>query len=314
MARAELRHPRGPRFGSFWSLGRGRVLLGGQEAARLWKRGCVSHPLRLPPGLPGRRRSSRAVWWGADFAGKGCYAAVGVRVPRGTAPASHGHRRHVSHVQAARVRVPRGPRLPASRRGTACACIPRGPRARVPPREQLRAPVPAPFPPGERLQVTGGRGGVQLGSRAWLLLTNRETPSPEAVGSAQHLYTRVENRVRVGGRASKYRPGYLGCSHACSEDSFGAGCKEIITEYTLSLSARNASSPRRKTSHSKLLLVPFFIFFFSVMLPLSGISSRALLSLRAPKGLPEGQDGTGDLTMLFVTPQSQLLCTVGRGW
>lgn len=168
-------------------------------------------------------------------------------------------------------------------------------------------------PPGERLRVSGGRGGVQLGRRARLLSTNRETPSPEAGGSAPHLYARVENRVCVGGQAAKYRPGYLGCSHACSEDSSSAGCKEIITQYTLSLSARNAGSPRRKTSHSKLLLIPFFVLFysFSVMLPLSAISSRAVPSRRAPKGLPEGQDGTGDLTMLFATSQSQRWSRLG---
>lgn len=139
--------PLGPSFGSFRSLGRGRVLLGGQQAAWLWKQGCVSHPLLLPAGLPGWYRSSRAAWWGADFARRGCYAAVGVRVPRGTAPASHGQHRHVSHVQAVCVSIPRGPRLPASRWETVCVRIPRGPRARVPPREQLRVPVPAPFPP-----------------------------------------------------------------------------------------------------------------------------------------------------------------------
>lgn len=145
-------------------------------------------------------------------------------------------------------------------------------------------------PPGDCLRVSGGRGGVQLGRRARLLSTNRETPSPEAGGSAPHLYARVENRVCVGGQAAKYRPGYLGCSHACSEDSSSAGCKEIINQYTLSLSARNAGSPRRKTSHSKLLLIPFFCFILFLFSDVAFIwyQLKSCTELQSTKRAPGG--------------------------
>lgn len=168
-------------------------------------------------------------------------------------------------------------------------------------------------PPGERLRVSGGRGGVQLGRRARLLSTNRETPSPGAGGSAPHLYARVENRVCVGGQAAKYRAGYLGCSHACSEDSSSAGCKEIITEYTLSLSARNAGSPRRKTSHSKLLLIPFFCFilflFSDVAFDL--VSAQELYrAAEHQKGSRRGRMGQGTLRCCLPPPKA----SVGQGW
>lgn len=73
----------------------------------------------------------------------------------------------------------------------------------MPPQEQPHVPVPTPVP-RVHLQVTRGRGGARLVRRACLPSTNRETPSPEAAGSVQRLYTHTCRKQRMRGRVCLY--------------------------------------------------------------------------------------------------------------
>lgn len=64
--------------------------------------------------------------------------------------------------------------------------------------------------PGEHLQVTCGRGGVRVVRCTSPVDKQRDAVSRGCWFSATFVHTRVENRVCVGGCASKYRLDYLG--------------------------------------------------------------------------------------------------------
>lgn len=127
-------------------------------------------------------------------------------------------------------RVPASREMPASHRGACLRASHGSPGARVSRRAAAGA-APCPHAcavsPGEHLQVTRGWGGVCLVRHTCLLSTNRETPSPEA--GATFVHTPVENRVRVGDCASKYRPGYLGSAALASPLSAARGVPLALT-------------------------------------------------------------------------------------
>lgn len=111
----------------------------------------------------------------------------------------------------------------------------------------------------------------------------RDTVSRGCWFGAMFVHTPVENRVRVGDCASKYRPGYLGSAALASPltaaggvpprpapgstlaqaAELRAGYRGIIKKYKLSISDRNAGSPRLKALCSKAPPSPLLLSLFN---------------------------------------------------
>lgn len=96
--------------------------------------------------------------------------------------------------------------------GSTLVCIPQGHRGTCVRschcRSSSASPCPHHFP--RRVQVTCGRGGVRVVRCTSPVDKQRDAVSRGCWFSATFVHTRVENRVCVGGCASKYRLDYLG--------------------------------------------------------------------------------------------------------